>query len=165
MSDTAVETFAEPFGQRGIRQFVRPLVIVCSVFGLFLSTFMLLRSQNLHESFYQVAEGRRIELTSAIDQIFITLSPARSGEPQSTVWVYNSFPAASARDGWADSWLKFVGVEWGDEPDTRFRNQNLTCWRFRVRWRTLVLIFLLPLVWEVIRLKRRRRVASIDAPG
>jgi hypothetical protein len=147
----------EPFGQRGIRGMVRPLFIGFCAMGVAISLAMLVRSHKYYDRVSQSRDYRRTDLTSAMGQIVYTNRRTLRPAPGGTGWQYESAEFTSDNDGWPESWKKVIGVQWGDESFTRADGRVFQAWRLRIRWRTLLAIYAIPVLLDAFSKYRRNR--------
>jgi hypothetical protein len=151
----------EPFGQRGVLPFLWPtLVLLCAV-GLCTCLLMLQRSAVVWDNVSNTTSNRQVMVSSVIGRLVITIFPSGNGsETGQSVWDFDSRVFDSIQDGWAESWQKTLGVEWGDETLRQFNRGTVSYWRLRIRWRSLAILYAIPVVIEIGRRAWRRFVRS-----
>ena len=154
----------EPFGQRGLRQMARPLFVGLCAVGVAISAAMILRSRGHYDVLWKQENYRRVEIASAIGRLMVT-TRTHYRNPQNSGWVYESAEISGLDDGWRPSIWKTVGVEWGEESYTTYSGRVITMWRLRVQWRTLLIVYLVPVLIDalakrVTQQRERRRLAE-----
>ena len=146
----------EPFGQRGILPYVWPTFVVLCAIGVCTCLIMHRRSSYTWDSVSNTAATRRVIVASVIGRLVVDIFPVTEGDVTSSNWNFDSRDFATIQDGWPESWKKTLGIQWGDESIRRFGGQQLDYWRFRIRWRTLAILYALPVGIELLRQVRRR---------
>jgi hypothetical protein len=158
---------AEPFGQTGIRQYILPALAAVSFTVACAAAIMWFRSGNTADIFARRDGAVTWSVRSIYGRILVTRTDLRDAEvdevpgiPATSVgWQYATFEVPdSLPDGWRESWLKSLGVEWQDEP--LFNHPSVVGgWWLRVRWRTVTLLALAPPVTIALvrELRQRRR--------
>lgn len=145
----------EPFGQHGVRQMVRPLFIGCCALGVAVSMAMVIRSYSYFDLLWKQENFKRTEISSAIGRLTVT-SRTSFRNPQNAGWVYESAEVGHLDDGWQPSIWKTFGVDWGEETRTTFTGRVITVHWFRLQWRTLLVLYLTPVLLDALA----KRVAA-----
>lgn len=161
----------EPFGQRGARELARPIFIaICSI-GVAICMAMIVRSHSYYDVLWKQENFKRVEVASAIGRLMVVTRTSYRN-PQNSGWVYESAEVGNLEDGWRPSVWKTIGVEWGEESFTTYSGRVITQWRLRLQWRTLLVVYLVPVLIDAFarrlsRQRERRRLASaaLTAPG
>jgi hypothetical protein len=160
MAHGPANPFDEPFGQAGVRKYLRPLFLTACAIAVCICMLLMVRSYSNYDRFFRIADGNVYTVGSVMDRILFTVQRLPTPEPDSGSWSFSSSPVETMRDGWAPSWRKTLGIDWGEEIVRDGDTQ--TYWRLRIRWRTLIAIYMLPLLWEVVRRRlHRRRVSTL----
>ena len=154
----------EPFGQRGIRELVRPtLTILCAV-GIAVAIALQIRSQQTYDVLWKTYDTHRLEVGSAMGRLMLTARPLRRPAAPDT-WSYESYEIRDMSDGWVPSIWKSIGIDWGQEQQPiGWSGRVATYWRMRVKWTSLAVVFATPLAIEALR-SRRTRVKRPAANG
>lgn len=149
----------EPFGQRGVRGLARPAFVTLCAIGVAICMAMLVRSQSYYDVLWKSENNKRVDVASAIGRLMVTTRTSYRN-PQSGVWTYESVEIANMDDGWQPSIWKTIGLDWGTEQFTSFSGRQITQWRLRLKWRTLLILYLTPvLIDALIKWRSRQRTA------
>lgn len=155
--DHAHDHDAEPFGQRGVLPYVWPVFVVLCAVGLCTCLLMNHRSWSNWDIISNASANRQMTFASVIGRIVIDVYPTgRGGDMTGSIWSFDTDLFDNIQDGWQPSWKKTLGVEWGEETVRRFGGQQVTYWRLRIRWRTLAVLYAVPVVVELSRRFRQR---------
>jgi len=155
----------EPFGQAGVRQFLRPILLrVAMLFGI-VAALMWYRSHHAVDALVRVGPEAVLEVRSIFGRVVVTRLD-RGGVPrgQPAAWEFHTDEfRGPIRDAWRPGWRKTLGVQWGREPYGPDSAQ--TAWRLRVRWPTLVAVYgaAFALLWVRTTVADRRRRSSTAA--
>ena len=96
-------------------------------------------------------------VASVIGRLVVDIIPIQANpDMPSSSWDFDSRLFESIQDGWSESWKKTIGAEWGYETARRFNQQPLTYWRLRIRWRTLAILYSIPVLIELGKRLRKR---------
>jgi hypothetical protein len=149
----------EPFGQVGVRQFFRPGLTLLSVLLACGSAYMWYRSYELSDAFVRSSGTETWWVRSIYGRIVITGSDFSNyyRPVRETGWNYICLLVGPTSDGWDPSLKKVLGVQWRNEP-LFIPDRAATGWWVRIRWRTIVLLFLIGPAISAYRKYRR------DAP-
>lgn len=145
---------AEPFGQRGVRQYLFPALTCSSLIMMVLSIGMWIRSHHVVDAFRRERSGIATYVSSIYGRILIAWgndSPFRAGEE----WTYyKERMPDQINDRWQPSIYKTLGIEWRRKPLND--EWGTTGGWVRIRWPLVVAIAgLLPLA-RVIRERKIR---------
>lgn len=148
----------EPFGQRGVSSYLWPVFVILCAVGLCTCVIMNQRSWTNWDSITNTSATRQVRVASVIGRIVVDINPVGLGlDATASEWRFDSDLFDTVEDGWQASWRKVLGVEWGMESARRFGGQPYTYWRLRIRWRTLAILYLVPVLIELVRRFRARR--------
>ena len=160
----------EPFGQRGVRQYVgRASTVLCLVV-MFGAIAMLARSHFTTDVIARVDDDGLIEIRSIYGRLLVYSRPFVRTETDPHGWLMQSYPMPTRiRDPWVPSWKKTLGFEIGFS-DLAGRAEP-GWWWMRLKWSTLAIVAgLLPIgkaIQNRIGQWRRRRgmIAKSSVPG
>lgn len=148
---------AEPFGQRGILSYLWPVFVVLSAIGMCTCLIMNHRSWTNWDIVSNASPARLTTYASVIGRIVIDIYPRGTGsDGTGSTWSFDTDLFLNVQDAWQPSWKKTLGVEWGDETVRRFGGQEFSYWRLRIRWRTLAMLYAIPVMIELVRRARNR---------
>lgn len=157
MQEEYFDPAAEPFGQRGVLPLLWPTLVVLCTIGLCTSLLMLQRSKVIYDMVSNTTSTRQTVVASLTGRLVVTVLPGGNGsDAPASEWSFDSRVFDSIQDGWRESWQKTIGIEWGDEALRQYNKAPIICWRLRIRWRTLAILYAIPVVIEVSRRARRR---------
>ena len=156
MTATSQSIEYEPFGQRGVRELARPLFVgFCSI-CVAICMAMIVRSNSYYDVLWKQESSKRVEVASAIGRLMVTTRTSFRN-PQNTGWTYESAEIGNLGDGWAPSIWKTLGIDWGEESFTTFTGRVITQWRLRIQWRTLLVLYLAPVLLDAYAKRRSRK--------
>lgn len=157
MKDVPFDPSAEPFGQRGVLPYVWPTFVLLCAIGLCTCLLMLQRSVTVWDTVSVANANRNVVVSSVIGRLVLTVTPPNGTVDSSqSVWDFDSRNFESVTDGWAEGWQKVLGIQWGYERAFQLSRQPTVFWRLRVRWRTLAILYAVPVGIELVRRFRRR---------
>lgn len=164
MKEVHFDPTDEPFGQRGVLPYLWPgFVLLCAI-GFCTCLIMLQRSATLWDTFSNTDSNRQLIVSSVIGRLVITVkAPPPDTDATRSIWDFDSRNFENIRDGWAEGWLKTLGVQWGPEMLPEGNRQPTPSWRLRIRWRTLAVLYALPVAIELTRRLRRRHLRPHSA--
>jgi len=165
----------EAFGQTGIRQYILPALATISFTLACAAAIMWLRSQNTADIFARRDGAVAWSVRSIYSRIVVTRTDLREADADDVPgvpfsgngWQYASIEVPDGLpDGWQESYLKILGLEW--RPESLVRHPSVTGgWWMRIRWRTITLAVMLPPIAIAIThdLRQRRRQRAALARG
>lgn len=155
----------EPFGQRGARHMFRPVLIgICGVL-VAIAAAMHVRSQRYYDGLWRVADGRLIQVGSAMGRLVVsTRSTNRPAPLGGEGWNYETSEIGDIADGWEPGLLKTLGVQWGQETFSGWNGRQFTLWRLRLRWRSVLFVGMTPLIADALLKRRARKRAERPRP-
>lgn len=157
MDTNAGDDSFEPFGQRGVLTYAWPTFVVLCALGFCTCLIMSNRSASIWDTVSSSSGSGQIRISSVIGRVVIDSVPSNGMDASSSTWNFDSRPFGVVQDSWAPSWKKTLGVEWGYEASPRqFGAPTMNYWRMRIRWRTLAILYALPVGIELLRRLRRR---------
>ncbi len=157
----APDTHSEPFGQKGVLPFVWPTFVVLCMVGLCTCVLMNWRSWTTWDIVSNTSANRQVSVASVIGRIVVDIYPGGLGaDATASSWDFDSRTFETIQDAWPETWKKTLGIEWGDQSARRFGGQQFGFWRLRVRWRTLTLLYALPIAIELVRQIRSWRARA-----
>lgn len=141
----------EAFGQAGVRRFAPAVLGRIVLVFLIVSVLMWHRSHSTADQLVRDGATHTWVVRSIYGRIVIQRLDRDPDSPPSQ-WSIDSFDVRRPiRDGWAPSWQKAIGLQWGHDVGDR----GQTFWWLRVRWPTLSLVFAVLTLYLAVKLRRR----------
>jgi hypothetical protein len=157
----------EPFGQRGVRQYVMPALTVLSFVVTCLAGVMWYRSYSVADQFAREDGVSTLLIRSIYGRVVMTYSrldaSPDSASRYTPEWRYSTSEMPEVvRDAWRDSWKKRIGIDWRGEPLLQ-PELAVGGWWLRVRWPLIAVLSLVVPVARALahqrRVMRQKRVA------
>jgi hypothetical protein len=160
MDPSPVNHEFEPFGQRGVRDLIRPTFVLLCGIAVAISAAMYVRSQMYFDLLWRVNDGHSLQIASAIGRMIVTRRAVERRFSQDETWTYESAEITSMEDGWAPSIYKTIGIQWGEEQGSGWGGRTYTYWRLRIQWRTILIVAGVPLIVDAALRRRATRRAE-----
>jgi hypothetical protein len=162
VSDSLISqpVLSEPFGQRGVRQYLFSAVACSSLVTMLLSAAMWIRSYHLEDAFFLERPNASWRVASIYGRILIGWgngSPEPAAGPE---WSYDRRRVPDyIIDAWQPSIYKSMGIEWRHRPLNR--NWGSRGGWLRIRWPLVVAVAaILPMVRFIGRRREKRRESA-----
>jgi hypothetical protein len=133
-----------------VRRFAPAVVGRIVLVLLIVSVLMWYRSHHTADQFVRDGVKHTWVVRSIYGRIVVQRVDRNPDEPPAR-WSIDSFDfRRPIRDGWAPSWQKAVGLQWGTDID----NRGQAVWWLRVRWPTLSLVLAVFTLYLAVKLRR-----------
>ena len=153
----------EPFGMTGVLVYLRPLLAVLSACCAAGCIYMASRSATMADGLQRQSASSTVWIDSLFGQLRIDVGPAIDPNRESTYYQpYSGMLRSTMTDDWGPSLLSALGIEWGKDVHTG-RRATFAVFRFRMRWRTLALLYAVPPTVAIVAAFRRRASIRRDA--